>query len=225
MRVLVVGGSSSIGRAVSARLVGCGADVIVTYAHSPIQARAGLRPAALDLETGDGDAELLAEIGRQGGLDAVLFLAALLPGKSLPDYADGQIEQVMTVNFTAQAHLIRRLMPLVVERGQFLLMSSISGINGSYDPIYAASKAAIIGLTKSLALWHGKKWRFNCLAPRLIADSTMYLEMTPERRQHHETRSTTGELLSIEQCASIIVALLREPWSELNGMVIELGGG
>ena len=132
---------------------------------------------------------------------------------------------MISVNLTAQARLVQLLLPLMATGGQMLLMSSVSGTRGSFDPIYAASKAGLIGMMKSLAAWHGKTVRFNCLAPSLVEHSAMYRAMTEARRQSHRERSATGALLTLPDLARIVEGLLGPQFRHLNGAVIPLDGG
>lgn len=225
MRILIVGGSSSVGKAVAAAFVARGDTVVATYAHSPFAVE-GAEAKALDLETPASFPGFAAEVkAALGKVDHVILLASVLPGKAIQDYSGPLIDQVMAINFSAQAALVRELMPLVTEGGSVLAISSIAGQQGSFDPVYAASKAAIIAFMKSLATWHGAKARFNCIAPGLIADSTMYHAMSPERREYHRKATPTGELLSIEELAGVIVDLAQPHWRSLNGAVLSLTGG
>lgn len=226
MRVLIVGGSSSVGQAVAAALVKRGVSVLATFAHSLIELPEGVRSIRLDLEGPDSFPTFAQEARASlGGIDHLILLAGILPGKGLADYPDGLIGQVMGINFAAQAALVRELMGIMEVGGSILAMSSISGQQGSFDPIYAASKAAIIAFMKSLATWHGDKLRFNCIAPGLIQDSRMYDAMSPERREFHRTQTPRGELLAIDDLAEIIVDLLQPRWRHLNGAVVSLTGG
>ena len=60
----------------------------------------------------------------------------------MDDYADEDIERVMTINFSGQAKLLKKIMSLLTQQASILMYSSISGQRGSYDLIYAASKGA-----------------------------------------------------------------------------------
>lgn len=225
MRVAIVGGSSSIGREVVRVLASRGDQVLATWTHSPFEAPPQVQTVRLDLLEEANLAAFVEAAQEQGPLDAVLFLSALLPGKSLADYTPALMFEVMTVNLTAQARLIQLLLPRMAPQSQVLMMGSISGTQGSFDPIYAASKAALVGLVKSLARWHGKQVRFNCLAPSLVEGSAMAQAMVPERRRHHRENAPTGALLSLEDLARVIADLLGPHWRHLNGAVIPLDGG
>jgi 3-oxoacyl-[acyl-carrier protein] reductase len=199
---------------------------MATYASRPFRTATDVKLAKLDLLASNSFKKFTdEELQSFGKPDAAVMLAAILPGLSLKDYNSELMEQVMAVNFTAQARLTQLLLPRLAKGGQILFMSSISGQEGSFDPLYAASKAAIIGFMKSLAKWHGNQVRFNCLAPGLVENSTMYRTMKPERRAHHIKNSPTGALLRLEDLAEVIVDLCQPHWRHLNGQVIGLNGG
>jgi len=182
--------------------------------------------ASLDLLSTDSlDAFARDVVPAFGRLDVVLFLASILPGTSLAAYTDELMQEVMTVNFTAQAALLRRLLPHFAPAAQVLMISSVSGERGSFDPIYAASKSAQIAFVKSLATWLAPGIRVNAIAPALIENSGMYNDMAPERRAHHVAQTPTKRLTTMEEIAGIVVDLCGPAWSNLNGQVIRIDGG
>lgn len=225
MRVLIVGGSSSVGKAAAAAFIARGDDVVATYASAQPDFAAGVHPAHLDLKAPATFARFVTgTCERMGGIDYVVLLSSILPGKAIADYSDALMAEVMAINFTAQAALVRELLPALAPGASVVAMSSISGQQGSFDPIYAASKAAVIAFVRSLATWHGRTARFNCIAPGLIEDTAMFHAMSPERQQFHRTATPTGELLSIDDLANVIVDLAQPQWRSLNGAVISLNG-
>ncbi|MCG8443678.1 MAG: SDR family oxidoreductase, partial [Caulobacterales bacterium] len=103
--------------------------------------------------------------------------------------------------------------------------SSISGERGSFDPIYAAAKGAIMPFAKSLATWLGDRVSVVVVAPGLIEGSAMHDDMAPERRDHHRDATPRGELLSQEGFASLLADLAGAHWAHVNGAVIRVNGG
>jgi 3-oxoacyl-[acyl-carrier protein] reductase len=223
---LVVGASSSIGPFLVDAFQDRGDQVFGTVhsgtadnldSHSTIDLNL-LEPSSLD--------SAMETLGRRAPeLDVVVFLAGILPGISLVEYNDRQIIDVMTVNIAAQAGLIRRLLPRMANRSHIVMTSSISAERGSFDPIYAASKAAVVGLVKSLAGSLAPNVRINALSPGLIENSGMCLEMPPERRAMHRDGTPTRRLTSISEVARAILSITESAWSNLNGEVISLNGG
>lgn len=227
-RVLIVGASTSIGEAVVARFLGAGARVTATTLSQPLAPSVAGQVTQRTLNLADPaslDALALALADAGGGLDVVVFLSGILPGKALRDYDDTLMHDVMNVNFTGQAALLRRLLPQLREGACVLFMSSVSAERGSFDPIYAASKAAQIALVKSLASWLAPAVRVNAIAPALIDGSSMFNAMAPERRQHHLAQTPTRRLTTKEELAEVVFSVCGPAWRNLNGQVIRINGG
>ncbi len=219
----MIGGSSSLGRALAPVLVARGDDVLATWSSQPVEI-AGVATTPLDLRD-EASRVAFAASPAARGLEIVVVLAAVLPGKALADYDAALMDEVMAVNVTGAARLVQLLMPAMAPGAHVLFVGSIAGTQGSFDPIYAASKAALVGLVKSLATWHGDRVRFNLVAPSLILGSTMHDAMTEERRRHHREASPTGALLGMADLAEIIADLISPAWRHLNGAVIPVDGG
>lgn len=224
MRVVVVGGSSSVGRATIDAFSRYGrADVLPTYTSRPID-----HPRAAWLDVTD-EASIAAfvrgPLARFGAVDVAVFLSGVLPGRDLAAYRSEDFDRTMATNVTGQARLIQALLPCLADGSLLLLTSSISAERGSYDPIYAASKGALVALAKSLAAQLAPKTRTNVVSPGLIEGSSMCEAMTPERRDHHRRQTPSGELVQLADLARVLVDLTRPHWRSLNGAVIALNGG
>jgi 3-oxoacyl-[acyl-carrier protein] reductase len=155
----------------------------------------------------------------------LLLLPSILLGKALDDYTDEEAHAVMSVNFTAQALLIKRLLPHFAERAQLIMLASVSGQRGSFDPIYAASKGAVLAFVKALAQAYAPRLRALAVAPTLIADSRMYEDMSPERRAYHVEQSPMKRLLTAKELAGILTDLTKDHWAHLNGCCVDVNGG
>ena len=226
-RVLVLGASASFGPDLVRGFAAQNARVFATTrSGNRAEFAPAVQVAALDLLNAESvDRFVRDELPPFGKLDVAVFLAGVLPGKALADYDDALMQRVMDTNFTGQAALLRRLLPHFAAGAQIWLLSSISGDRGSFDPVYAASKAALVGFVKSLAIWLAPGLRVNALAPGVIEDSAMFEAMAPERRDHHVSATPTGRLTTPAEVAAVIVNLCEPAWANLNGQVIRLNGG
>lgn len=226
-RVLIVGASSSVGRATVQTFAAAGHRVLATARDTSAAVFAnGVIPASLDLSRPESIASFIdRDVRALGALDVVILLPGLLPGRALADYDDALIHEVMDINFSAQAMLVRQLLPWMAEGSQLLMMSSVSGERGSYDPIYAAAKAAVIGFVKSLGIALAPRIRVNALAPALIADTSMYAQMQPARRAYHLEHTPTGRLTTPTELAALMLQICGPAWANLNGQVIRINGG
>jgi len=225
--VLIVGASSSIGGAISARFRSASMRVITTYASTPpIETNEQSDSLFLDLRD-DGSIDAFSQKLKElmPRIDIAIFLAGILPGKSLGEYEFAEIDEVMAVNFNGQAKLLMRMLPLMTARSRLLLFSSISAQRGSYDPIYAASKGAVLSFVKSLATALPSGARINAIAPGLIQDSAMFQGMTPERQAYHRNQVPSRQLLRQQDLAKIVFDLCQDHWAHLNGACIDINGG
>ena len=225
--MLLVGGSSSFGPELARLFIDEGARVLATTRKGGRGALPeAAHVAALDLtQAGSLDAFAADVVPRFGALDVAVFMAGLLPGKALEAYDDDLQRTVMEINFGAQAALLRRLLRSFRHGAQVWMVSSVSGERGSFDPVYAASKAALIGFVKSLATWQAPALRANALAPALIEGSPMFADMAPQRREHHRSTTPTGRLTTPQEVAAVLFNLCGPAWSNLNGQIIRINGG
>lgn len=207
MNVVIIGASSSIGLATVKAFEAGGHRVVGTSRQD------------LDLTRLESIDRFGGEVGGDG-VDALVVLAGVLPGKNLESYDVETMHRVMGVNFIGPALLTKVMLPKMREGSQILMMSSISAERGSYDPIYAASKAALIGFVKSLAAHLGPRVRANALAPGLIGDSSMYAVMHPDRKAYHHASAPTGRLTTVEEVAGIIAQICSPAWANVTGQVI-----
>ena len=228
-KILIIGASSSIGQEIIKEFLSNGDQVIASYNSNKIKfgglGKNNLHTLKLDINCANSQKLFLSNIKNLGKIDVAIFLPALLLGKSLKDYVDNEIKEVIDTNFSSQISLFQKLMRLFSKNASVIFMSSISGQRGSYDPIYAASKAAQIGFIKSIALWEGSTIRINGIAPSLVKNSSMFNEMAAKRQKYHASQSPTGKLTSKKEIAKIVFDVSGKSWSNVNGQIISVNGG
>lgn len=226
--VLVVGASASIGESVVDAFLRRQARVLATYRTHPVTAATCSQLVTCHLDICN-EQEVAAfcqgALSGFGPTDVVVVLVGVLPGRNLRNYEPGQMKQVMDVNFTSVAGLLRSIEPHLRDPCHIILMASIAAECGSYDPIYAASKGALISFAKSLAIWQAPKIRVNVVAPGLIEGSGMAAAMTEERRAYHRDQTPLKALLSKQDLGEIVADLTEDHWRHLNGAVIRVNGG
>jgi len=225
--VLIVGGSSSVGADIATLFHSKQMRVITTHMSEPhLDEMSNVNSFHLDLRNDNSIRDFSGRIKDElSKIDVVIFLAGILPGQELGSYDFATIDKVMSVNFNGQAKLIMNILPMLTSRSRLLLFSSISAQRGSFDPIYAASKGALLSLVKSLAKSLPRGCRINSIAPGLIQDSKMYQNMTIELQEHHRNQVFSKKLLSSKDLAKIVFDLCQPLWAHLNGACIDLNGG
>ena len=224
--IIIVGASSSIGNEIISKFRSPSTHIITTYnSKHNILYDENINHLKLDLQKDKSIENFIKGVHSIAShIDTAIFLAGILPGKNLKEYNLSDMGKVMTVNFTGQAKVIKGLLPLFDSNSQIIMISSISAQRGSYDPIYAASKGAILSFVKSLAVGLGGI-RVNAIAPGLIEDSTMYKEMTLDRRELHKSQTANKQLVNISDLSDIIYDMSQNHWKHLNGACIDLNAG
>jgi 3-oxoacyl-[acyl-carrier protein] reductase len=224
--IVIVGASSSIGNSIISKFRSPVTSIIASYfSEKEIKPDDNIHPLKLDLNKDQSIEDFVEQvISITPHINTAIFLAGILPGKNLKEYDKADIEKVMTVNFTGQAKVIKGILPLFASGSQIIMISSISAQRGSYDPIYAASKGAILSFVKSLATGLDGI-RVNAIAPGLVQDSTMYEEMSVDRQELHRQQTSQKRLLSMSDLANIIYDISQSHWKHLNGACIDLNGG
>lgn len=225
-RALVVGGSSAIGRAIVEELGFRGMEVLATYHRNPPDHPGQAAWRALDVASKQGICSFAAEVAKSGQrLDVVVVVAGLLRGEPLEHYDLSAIDEVMRVNFGGPASLLARLLPSLADPSCIVMFSSVSGERGSYDPIYAASKGAVIAFVKSLATRLAPRTRCIAVAPGLVEGTGMYAAMKPERQAFHREAAPLGRLITPGEVARIVYELTQDHWAFANGSCVRINGG
>jgi len=225
--VLIIGASSSIGKEISSVFRDASMRVITTYSSNPLGDEQDPADAVqLDLSMNESIETFTENLRKKvKKVDIAIFLSAVLPGKQLAQYKFSEIDNVMAVNFTGQVKLIQGIFPLLNSRSRLLLFSSISAQRGSFDPVYAASKGALLSVVKSLISELPRGARINAIAPGLIQGSAMFKGMSPERQEHHRNQIPSRHLLHPKDLAKIVFDLCQDHWKHLNGSCVDLNGG
>jgi len=171
---IISGGGTGIGAATALLFAREGAKVVVTGRRpEPIEAVAdevGGRAVAGDTADPGHVAEAVS-VAREafGGLDIVVANAGVGFGGAAADVEDERWERTFDVNVTGALRLVRAALPSLLERGKgsIVVVSSVSAlVSGTEGAAYQASKAALLGLTRSLAVDYGPRGiRANALLP------------------------------------------------------------
>ena len=170
---IVTGGGTGIGAATARRFAAEGARVVVTGRRAePIEAVAsetgGLAIAGDASDPAHVAEVVAATLDRFGALDIVVANAGLGFGGRAGEVTDERWERTIAVNLTGEFLVVRAALPSLVERrGNIVLVSSLSAfVSSPASAAYVASKAALIGLARSLAVDYGPSGvRANAICP------------------------------------------------------------
>jgi 3-oxoacyl-[acyl-carrier protein] reductase len=236
---LITGGSRGIGRAAALLLAKAGADVALTFHTRADQADA----VAREIETlgrrtfvggGDlGDPEvvdrLLAGIRREfGRLDMFVANAGIWPPeeRSLAALPLARWRETLAANLDSVFLTTRAALGLMQPGGRVVIVSSTAGQRGeAFHADYAASKGALISLTKSLAIECAPDILVNCVAPGWVDTEMSAPAFSPENRERIRQTIPLQRIPSAADVAGPILFLCSDLARHLTGEVLNVNGG
>ncbi len=236
---IITGGSRGIGAASCLLLAENGYNVVVNYHHSRAAAEAveaailarGQNALAVYADvsrTEDIKALLETAYGRFGTIDVLVNNAGISRQQILSDVTDTDLEELMSVNFGGVFKCCREVLPYMLKThsGSIVNIASIWGICGaSCESLYAASKAAVIGFSKSLAKELGPSGiRVNCVAPGMI-DTEMNAHLSPEDIKCFCDETPIERIGTAREVASAVLFLCGDSSSFTTGQVLSVDGG
>ena len=232
--VLITGGSRGIGAACVQAFARAGWQVAFTYRENRERAGALARQSGAlalcadlreDLAVRRAAAEVVSHFG---AVDALVCNAGVAEQKMFQDITDEDWQRMLDVNLLGAVRTIRACLPdmLHAKRGSIVTVSSMWGQSGaSCESHYAASKAALIGLTRSLALELGPSGiRVNCVAPGVI-DTDMNAVHSAETMQALAAETPLGRIGATDEVADSILYLCSDRASFITGQVLGVTGG
>jgi meso-butanediol dehydrogenase/(S,S)-butanediol dehydrogenase/diacetyl reductase len=235
--VLVTGGGSGIGLAVTRAFLDAGATVAVTGRRRERleQALAGVpdeRALALPADLSDGGqvAGVVRDVvGRFGRLDVVVSNAAGYETGPITELADDAWERLRATNVDAFFHLAKAALPHLAEsRGALVAVSSVSGDRGDWgQAAYNATKAAITNFVRSLALdWGEQGVRLNAVAPAFtLTELTEGVGRDEASLAPFVDRIALGRPGEPDDVAPAVLFLASEAARYVTGAVLPVDGG
>jgi 3-oxoacyl-[acyl-carrier protein] reductase len=227
---LVTGASRGIGRAIAQELAEAGASVVVGYRTGRDEAEAlaqelGGRAIQADVSSAE-DAKRLVE--EAGDLDVLVNNAGLTRDTVLARMSDDDWQTVIATNLSSVFYTCRAVVrPMMKKRaGSIVNVSSIVGVHGNFGQTnYAASKAGIIGFTKSLARELGSRSiRANVVAPGYV--KSQLTDVLPEEATAAMIASTPlGRVAEPHEIAGAVRFLASDEASFITGEVLLVDGG
>jgi 3-oxoacyl-[acyl-carrier protein] reductase len=227
---LVTGASKGIGKAIASEFAAAGASVVVGYRSGKDEAEAlagelGGRAVQADVSSADEAKRLVEEAG---DIDILVNNAGLTRDGLLARMSDDDWETVIGTNLASVFYTCRAVTrPMMKKRaGSIVNISSIVGVHGNWGQTnYAASKAGIIGFTKSLARELGSRnIRANVVAPGYV--KTQLTDVLPEEATGAMLENTPlGRLGDPEDVAGAVRFLCSDAASFITGEVLLVDGG
>ncbi|HEY2995657.1 MAG TPA: SDR family NAD(P)-dependent oxidoreductase [Methylomirabilota bacterium] len=246
---IVTGAGRGIGRATALELARLGADIVI---------------AELDQNGADGTAKLVKDLGRRaaviptdvtkraelkamaertqsqfGRIDILVNNAGIYRAAATLDVTEEHWDAIMTINAKAVFFASQAVLPAMIaaKRGSIVSLASMAGKIGSKTNLpYNASKAAVVSMTKSLALAHAADGiRVNCVCPGFVEtdmwtmvarDQSKLLGMTPDEFTRAREKSVPlGRMEKPQDVANVIAFLCTERAGYMTGQALSVDGG
>lgn len=235
-RAIVTGGASGIGLAAATRLAGEGAAVAIWDVSRENVAKsvaaAGGETIGLEVDVTDFAAVDAAAIDvreRLGGIDILVCSAGITgPNTPLADYPIEAWHQVMNVNVNGLFHCNRAVVPHMVSGGygRIVNIASVAGKEGNPNAsAYSTSKAAVIGLTKSLGKELAlKNITVNAVTPAAVK-TAIFDQMTQAHIDFMLSKIPMARFGAIEEVAALVCWLASRECSFTTGAVFDISGG
>ena len=233
---VITGGAAGIGFAIAQRLIASGGRVSLwdrdAAALDKARARltAGIDTRVVDVaEAASVDAATQATASALGRIDALVCSAGITgPNTTTWEYPLDAWRQVMEVNVNGVFLCNRAVVPVMLKQdyGRIVNIASVAGKEGNPNAsAYSASKAAVIGLTKSLGKELAKTGvRANCVTPAAVK-TAIFDQMSQQHIDFMLSKIPMGRFGQVEEIAALVGWLCTEDCSFSTGAVFDLSGG
>ncbi|MCW2500440.1 MAG: 3-oxoacyl-[acyl-carrier-protein] reductase [Frankiales bacterium] len=224
--VLVTGGNRGIGLATARSLAAQGHRVAVTSRSGEVE---GLLTVKCDVTSGEEvEAAFVAVEQAHGPVEVLVSNAGITDDQLLLRMSEESFTRVLDTNLTAAYRLAKRASRSMLRAkwGRLLFVSSVVGLSGSAGQAsYAASKAGLVGFSRSLARELGaRNITSNVVAPGFV-DTDMTAELTDARKEQVLASIPVGRTAHVDEIAAVLAFLASDQAAYVNGAVVPVDGG
>lgn len=237
---LVTGASRGIGKAIAIALSKKGVNVVLTYKINKEKALSVVKEienngysaicTRLDQKSRENIRQVIEEVHKSfGKINILVNNAAIAQEKPFETITDEDWDNMMVINLRGPFILSQEIIPDMMEQryGRIVNITSIGGQWGGYNQVhYAATKAGLISLTKSLAKIHSKYGiTTNAVAPSLVGTEMSKRELETEAGKKKVENIPIGRIATVEEVTNVVVFLCSDGASYITGQTINVNGG
>jgi 3-oxoacyl-[acyl-carrier protein] reductase len=225
--VLITGGNRGIGRAIANRLVATGDRVAVTSRSG--EAPDGVLAVRCEVTDSDSVEAAFAEVeAAHGPVEVLVANAGITRDTLLMRMSDDDFSSVIDTNLTGAFRCVRRASKSMMrlKRGRIVLISSVVGLYGSAGQVnYAASKAALVGMARSITRELGARGiTANVVAPGFI-ETDMTATLSEDIRKTYVAAIPARRFGAVDEIADAVAFLTAPGSGYISGAVIPVDGG
>jgi 3-oxoacyl-[acyl-carrier protein] reductase len=232
--VLVTGGNRGIGLAIARAFAEQGDKVAVTYRSGeppivPVKGEGSFLAVRCDITVPEDVERAFQEVAAaHGPVEVLVANAGITRDTLLLRMSEEDFDAVVDTNLKGSFRVARLAAKgmLRLRRGRIIFISSVVGLSGSAGQVnYAASKAGLVGMARSLARELGSRSiTANVIAPGFV-DTEMTAVLTDERKAEIVSQVPLGRYASVDEIAGVVKFLASPDAAYINGAVIPVDGG
>ncbi|MBE6063247.1 MAG: 3-oxoacyl-[acyl-carrier-protein] reductase [Clostridium butyricum] len=236
---VVTGASRGIGKAIALKLASLGANIVINFRNSEkeaLEVENAVKKMGVEALSIKADISKLDEVEnliknakeRFGTIDIIVNNAGITKDNLILRMKEEDFDSVIDVNLKGVFNCLKSITPVMIrqKKGKIINISSVVGVAGNAGQVnYAASKAGIIGMTKSLAKEIGARGiNVNAVAPGFI-DTEMTECLSENVKEEAKKKIPLKRFGTVNDVAEVVAFLAGEQSDYITGQVIHVDGG